>query len=589
MLTSRPDLMTPVPANVGALASRTAGRLSLDRALDELDQFTLHVIEALAALTAPVADGALAELLGAPPTGISRCLRELGERALAWQVEGGGWRAAPGLRPVIGPPQQAASRAGISPEPPPLPQGFAGGRPPVPAPRSEGPGGPPPGQYSPDGCREVDQAAAAATLIALRCVDDLLARWAAAPPPVLRSGGLGIRELRKAAAAADLDLATAALFTELARSAGLLAASSWANGEWLPAAEFDRWRDETPAQQWATLADAWLSTTRVAHLVGTRDERGRVLVALSTGLDRLDAPRARTRVLRELAGTEPGTPVAAGDMLARLRWRWPRWLGQPQAALVTAALGEAAVLGLTGLGALAAHGRALVCGGGPDAAAKALADVLPEQVSQVLLQADLTAVAPGPLIGALARELSLAADVESTGGAVVYRFCAASVRRALDAGRSGAGLLALLTEHSRTPVPQPLRYLIEDAARRHGRIRVGTATAYLRCDDPAVLAEIAADRRTARLRLHRLAPTVLTAQSGRDEVLAALRQLGYAPAAETADGTVEFTGPPRRAQGWAGRGGIGSPRQPHPPSAQPSWPVRDRAIAAIRVLRTGEG
>ena len=31
------------------------------------------------------------------------------------------------------------------------------------------------------------------------------------------------------------------------------------------------------------------------------------------------------------------------------------------------------------------------------------------------------------------------------------------------------------TRHSRTPVPQPLSYLVEDVARRHGRVRVGAA------------------------------------------------------------------------------------------------------------------
>ena len=45
-----------------------------------------------------------------------------------------------------------------------------------------------------------------------------------------------------------------------------------------------------------------------------------------------------------------------------------------------------------------------------------------EPVDHVLLQADLTAVAPGPLVPSLARALAIAADVESTGGATVYRF-----------------------------------------------------------------------------------------------------------------------------------------------------------------------
>ena len=270
-------------------------------------------------------------------------------------------------------------------------------------------------------------------------------------------------------------------------------------------------------------------------------------------------------------------------MLRRLAWLWPRRPQASQAMLAQAALREAALLGLTGLGGLAAHGRAAVSGGVAEAGA-VLARILPEPVGHVLLQADLTAVAPGPLTAGLARELSLAADVESTGGATVYRFSAGSVRRAMDAGRTGEGLLAMLGECSPTPVPQPLRYLIEDVARRHGRIRVGTASAYLRCEDPAVAAEIAADRRAAALRLRLLAPTVLVSASRRGDVLAVLRRLGYAPAAESADGTVEITAAAsRRAEDRASRYGLAHAAGPLEPSAP--WPAEERALAAVRVLR----
>ena len=83
-----------------------------------------------------------------------------------------------------------------------------------------------------------------------------------------------------------------------------------------------------------------------------------------------------------------------------------------------------------------------------------------------------------------------------------------------------------------------MSYLVEDVARRHGRIRVGAASSYLRCDDEALLGEIAADRRLAALRLRRLAPMVLAAQEPPDVVLERLRAAGYAPAAETPEGDV---------------------------------------------------
>ncbi len=556
LLAARPDLVSPVPADLGTLAARAARRLSLERALDDLDRFSLHVIEVLLASPAPLPAAGLAAALGAPPGPLNRCLAGLSDRALVWQTAAG-FRPAPGLPAAIGERPGPAAPGSVSPTPPAL----AG---------------------IPNGCREVDQAAAAAALGALRGVADLLCHWAAAPPPVLRSGGLGIRELRKAAAAVGVDLAAAALFTEVARAAGLLAASSWSGGEWLPALRFDAWLDQAHADRWAELVSAWLASTRMPCLAGSKDEGGRVLNVLATGLDRMDAPRVRARVLGELATTAPGTSVPGSAMLQRLAWLWPRRAPEQQAMLAGAAMREAALLGLTGLGALATHGRAAVSAGMIEAAAT-LASILPEPVGHVLLQADLTAVAPGPLTPGLARDLALAADVESSGGATVYRFTAGSVRRAMDAGAAAGSLLAMLEQRSRTPVPQPLRYLIEDVARRHGSIRAGTASSYIRCDDPAVAAEIAADRRTAKLRLRQLAPTVLVSSSCRSDVLAVLRQLGYAPAAESANGTVEITAPGSRRAGAADGTGayLRDAREPCAP-----WPVQERALAAVRVLRS---
>ncbi|MEU2712387.1 helicase-associated domain-containing protein [Streptomyces sp. NPDC007205] len=214
------------------------------------------------------------------------------------------------------------------------------------------------------------------------------------------------------------------------------------------------------------------------------------------------------------------------------------------------------------------------------AAARLLAPLLPEPLDHVLLQADLTAVAPGPLRRPLADVLGVLADVESKGGATVYRFTPASVRRALDAGRSATDLHAFLAEHSRTPVPQPLAYLIDDVARKHGHLRVGAASAYVRCDDDTMLNEILADRRAAALRLRRLAPTVLAAQSDPATLLEGLRAMGYAPAAESAEGDVLIARahahrtPPRTA--------------PAPVPDGPPAPDTTLLAAAIRAIRAGD-
>ncbi|NUP51267.1 MAG: helicase-associated domain-containing protein, partial [Catenulispora sp.] len=188
-------------------------------------------------------------------------------------------------------------------------------------------------------------------------------------------------------------------------------------------------------------------------------------------------------------------------------------------------------------GILAAHGRALLLGLPRDALAAALSAALPEPVRHVLIQGDLTAIAPGPLAPDVAREMALIADIESSGAATVYRFTTASVRRAFDAGRAADDLHAFLAEHSLHELPQALTYLVDDVARRHGRIRVGAAVSYVRADNDAALAEMLADRRTGGLGLRRVAPGVAVSELPPEDLLEGLRANGYAPMAENEDGS----------------------------------------------------
>ncbi|MDG9719244.1 helicase C-terminal domain-containing protein [Streptomyces sp. DH24] len=474
----------------------------------------------------------------------------------------------------------------------------------------------------------VDATAAGQAHTALTTVAELLKDWDEGGPAVLRAGGLSVRDLKRTAVALDVSEPVAAFWVELAYAAGLLASDGEPDERYAATPAYDEWRELPAAERWARLATAWLSATRTPGLVGGRDAKDRALSALGPGLDRSAAPEVRHRVLALLAALPEGAAPSADSVLARLRWERPLRGPQPdddlRARLARWTLSEAELLGITGRGALSSHARALLgappppkepgadepVGPGdklpvhhhrtPDAgpytslapltparravasaaAARVLAPLLPEPLDHVLLQADLTAVAPGPLRQPLADMLDVLADVESKGGATVYRFTPASVRRALDAGRAAADLHAFLAEHSRTPVPQPLTYLIDDVARRHGHLRVGAASAYVRCDDDALLNEILADKRSAGLRLRRLAPTVLAAQADPAALLEGLRVMGYAPAAESAEGDVLITRadahrtPPRTA--------------PEPVPEGPPVPDETLLAAALRAIRAGD-
>jgi hypothetical protein len=130
------------------------------------------------------------------------------------------------------------------------------------------------------------------------------------------------------------------------------------------------------------------------------------------------------------------------------------------------------------------------------------------------------------------------ADVESAGGATVYRFTETSVRRALDAGRTAAELHDLLATRSATPVPQALRYLVDDVTRRHGRLRGGVAASFLRSDDEVLISEVLAHPTAGELELRRIAPTVVVSPLPLVELLDALRAAGFSPAAEDPGGAV---------------------------------------------------
>ena len=173
---------------------------------------------------------------------------------------------------------------------------------------------------------------------------------------------------------------------------------------------------------------------------------------------------------------------------------------------------------------------------------------MPERTEEVILQSDLTAVAPGPLTPDTAADLALLADRESTGIAGVRRFNRSSLRRALDAGWTGERVRQWWAEHSLGDVPQSLLVLLDDVVRDHGRVSVAAAGALLEVDDPAAVEAILRSPLTTDVGLRRIGPQVLVAQAEPDQVLAGLRQLGMSPVARDAYGDVFSAPPPPRAK-----------------------------------------
>jgi len=649
LLERRPDLAQPPPGSIAALAARAQARQSLKAASDELDFLRLAVIDALLVLHADSEPVSVTKLLAltdgrAPESDVLDALDDLKERALVWgdtelraaPDAGAGLPWHPGQVTLEDASQSAEQIAELidglddpqrelldrllegsplgrtrdaapgAPADRPVPQLLAMGllrridadtvilpRHVGQVMRGEEPG--PVALAAPDPVvatttsADVDAVAAGAAIDLLREFDVLLETLGAAPISELRSGGLGVREVRRLAKVTGIDEARLGLLLELAAAAGLIASGlpdpQPSNGEapyWAPTVAADRFAEASPADRWYLLANTWLDLPARPTLIGTRGPDAKPYAALSDSLYSTAAPLDRRLLLGMLAELPPGAGVDKRTASTALIWRRPRWTKRLQPAPMADLLAEAHLVGLVGRGAISTPGRGLL--DGPDDGSAdvvdAMARVLPAPIDHFLVQADLTVVVPGPLERQLAEELAAVATVESAGTAMVYRVSEQSIRHALDIGKTAGALHSLFDKHSKTPVPQGLTYLIDDVARRHGQLRIGMAASFVRCEDPALLAQAVASSEGQALSLRTLAPTVAISQAPINEVLAALQDAGFAPAAEDSTGAIVDI----RARG--ARVPAPQRRRPHLPMPRPSGESLSAVVGVLRKVTT---
>ena len=391
----------------------------------------------------------------------------------------------------------------------------------------------------------VDRRASETALGLVADMTTVLDAWGADPAKVLQAGGLGVREVRRVAKLTGRNEAEAARLVELAALAGLADVDGDVA---VPTVDYDRWVDLPVGSRWAWLARGWWEAPLHLSLAGAIDTKDKPIPPLLDRPPEPDALARRMLVVGMLAGAPAGSAVDPASLSARVDWQAPvLWQGGPARAdrLVSWIWDETDLTGVTGGGAMSSFGRHLVDGDGEEAAT-ALGLLSPPVTAKVVLQADLTAVVAGEPAAQTRRELDLLADVESAGAATVYRFSETSLRRGFDAGRTSSQILAVLSERAPKGVPQPLAYLVEDIGRRFGQVRVGAAGCYVRSDDPALIAEVTQAKKTARLHLRLLAPTVAVSDADPTTVERTLRDAGYLAAAEDADATLVLRRPPAR-------------------------------------------
>jgi hypothetical protein len=611
----RPDLLSPVPTDLSALSARANSTPSLMRALESLNKFQLEVLTSASTLNQPFSKsellsvsvpeagdellrlwaaalvykdgtkfrlpGNLGQLIGDEPAGLGpRSLKKIDFKALkdlpddsaavlerlTWGPPRGqvgnikapgksiGWLlendylAVMDSKTVVLPREVAMHLRGgkVFKEYAPKASKFVGTS------RKQ---------------KDVDRAAIANISNFLRWCEELAHHWSDEPPIALRSGGLGIRDLKRSADHLGIAENCVAFVAEVLYLGGLIVIDP--DDQILPTNSFDIWMSRSLEERWSSLVSLWLETSRVSGLSGKIGEKN--IAPLGPELDRAGISSMRKVTLNILAENLESDPVIK-NLQEIIAWQMPQRFN---AEYIEWTLREAEWLGLTGQGALSEFGIAFLKGSDDLGVERAL----PKPVDHILIQADNSAIAPGPLTVELANMIGTIADIESRGGASVYRFSESSIRRGLDHGQTGEQIKDFLKKTSKTPVPQPLEYLINDVAKRHGRLRVGMAQTYIRCEDEGLLTQILHDKKLESLRFRKLAPQVLICDFEASDVIATLREASYLPAAENASGILISAPAIRRAKS-----------RPKPPRiiSETSAPSEIVIKAAVRTLRTGE-
>ena len=619
LFNARPDLITPVPSDIASLAVRACSAPSLARAIDSLNQWQYQVLEASASINEPFSEK---QVIALTEKEAKTALAHLVMIGLIYPSDDG-MRLPTQLREVMG-----AEPAGLGPaslaklklselDDAPAdakkvldrltwgpPRGSVGDI------KNPGPGvgwllekkflvpldqrtviltrevaihlrggkvhkerfiSQPKLNGSKRDERQVNLAAIANVSTVLRWVEELLNFWADEPADALRAGGLGVRELKIISNHLGVDESCTAFIAELAYLASLVSID--ADERILPSNKFDIWLMQTPADRWQMLASQWLITSRVSGLVGRAEAKN--VAALGPELDRVNAARVRALTLDLLRENE-GIAPEWKSFKEVISWRAPvRRNSSLQEELAEWTLREAEWLGITGQGAISKFGLEFL--NGDDLSS--INEDLPKTVDHILIQSDNTAIAPGPLEHEISQALAMMAEIESRGGATVYRFTEATIRRALDHGKTGDEIKSFLIKTSKTPMPQPLEYLIADVAKKHGKLRVGNTSSFIRCEDTALISQIMNDKKLEILSLRRIAPEVVICDMDATDAMRVLREVGYLPAGESANGML-LTGPKSNRS-------IAKPRPPRI-IGEIETPTADVISAAIRVLRTGE-
>lgn len=247
-------------------------------------------------------------------------------------------------------------------------------------------------------------------------------------------GSMGLPDVKRLSSHLGKSKDYVKAIVELAKVSGVIAISE---KRFHPTNLADSWISSDPKNRWQVLVNAWLA----------------ILGASGAKELAMQLSQNPSKQLTELVGSSfPLVNASAQSRISRV-----------------AELADAIGLAVNGF---ASSWLGLVLGGKVAAAAKALDQRLPAQQDRIIVQADLSIIAPGPLASAIEIELRKFTDTENIGLATGYRISPMSISCGLEEGMTEKQIRSLLAKLSGTSIPQPVDYLISETASRFGRLKI---------------------------------------------------------------------------------------------------------------------
>lgn len=294
---------------------------------------------------------------------------------------------------------------------------------------------------------------------------------------------------------------------ELANHADLI---GLANGRWQLGPQALAWLEWQPEQRYRHLMQIWLG------LLG-EDSAGDLLEGIKR--NETEGAISLSRELRE------NYPFADGAVSSRI--------GKVVSFAERIGIAQNGWLSGWSMDALA---------GNLDTAASAASAYLPSPQRRLICQADLSLIAPGPLPTEVEIAVRRFADTEQIGMASTYRMSALSISHGLETGLTEQEIRDWLLELTDKPLPQPVDYLIREAAQRFGRLTVGPGEletkSQIKSIDSILLAQILNESKLKPFAIYAMPDGSIGCRFEPEMVYFGLREAGFSVVRVDAAGSI---------------------------------------------------